>query len=74
MERPKPLIQGPVTLVEDFVGVAVVGLGLRLAGGVQHHVLVAELGDLGPAFWQFIIRGLVLIIAVYIDVATKKNR
>ena len=27
-----------------------------------------------PIFWQYIIRGLVLVIAVYIDVATKKSR
>lgn len=27
-----------------------------------------------PIFWQFIIRGLVLIFAVYVDVATKKSR
>jgi D-xylose transport system permease protein len=27
-----------------------------------------------PVFWQFIIRGLVLIFAVYMDVATKKGR
>ena len=27
-----------------------------------------------PVFWQFIIRGLVLIVAVYVDVATKKTR
>jgi D-xylose transport system permease protein len=25
-------------------------------------------------FWQYIIKGLVLILAVYIDVATKKTR
>ena len=25
-------------------------------------------------FWQFIIRGLVLIFAVYVDVASKRNR
>lgn len=27
-----------------------------------------------PAFWQFIIRGLVLVLAVYIDVFSKKNK
>jgi D-xylose transport system permease protein len=27
-----------------------------------------------PVFWQFIIRGLVLIFAVYVDVASKKSR
>jgi D-xylose transport system permease protein len=27
-----------------------------------------------PAFWQFIIRGLVLVLAVYMDVVTKKRR
>jgi ABC-type xylose transport system permease subunit len=25
-------------------------------------------------FWQYIIRGLVLIFAVYVDVVSKKNR
>jgi D-xylose transport system permease protein len=27
-----------------------------------------------PVFWQFIIRGLVLVLAVYVDVASKKSR
>ena len=27
-----------------------------------------------PIFWQFIIRGLVLVLAVYVDVASKKSR
>lgn len=27
-----------------------------------------------PAFWQFIIRGLVLVLAVYVDVLSKKNK
>jgi len=25
-------------------------------------------------FWQYIVKGLVLILAVYIDVASKKNK
>lgn len=60
-------------------GTSLMGGEGSIAGAIVGSLIMASLLN-GmsvmnmPAFWQFVIRGLVLIIAVYIDVVSKKNR
>lgn len=60
-------------------GTSLMGGSGSIAGALVGSLIMASLLN-GmsvmnmPAFWQFIIRGLVLVLAVYMDVATKKRR
>lgn len=60
-------------------GTSLMGGSGTIAGALVGSLIMASLLN-GmsvmnmPAFWQFIIRGLVLVLAVYMDVATKKRR
>jgi D-xylose transport system permease protein len=60
-------------------GTSLMGGSGTIAGALVGSLIMASLLN-GmsvmnmPAFWQFIIRGLVLVLAVYMDVATKKQR
>lgn len=60
-------------------GTSLMGGSGSIAGALVGSLIMASLLN-GmsvmnmPAFWQFIIRGLVLVAAVYVDVATKKSR
>ena len=69
----------------DAIAACVIG-GASLAGGVG-TVFGAVIGALimasldngmsmmdVPAFWQYIVKGLILLLAVWIDAATKKSR
>lgn len=59
-------------------GTSLMGGSGSIAGALVGSLIMASLLN-GmsvmniPAFWQFVIRGLVLILAVYMDVATKKR-
>ena len=60
-------------------GTSLMGGSGSIAGALVGSLIMASLLN-GmsvmnmPAFWQFIIRGLVLVLAVYMDVVTKKRR
>ncbi|WP_136810456.1 sugar ABC transporter permease [Desulfosediminicola flagellatus] len=60
-------------------GTSLMGGSGSIAGALVGSLIMASLLN-GmsvmnmPAFWQFIIRGLVLVLAVYMDVATKRRR
>jgi D-xylose transport system permease protein len=60
-------------------GTSLMGGSGTIAGALVGSLIMASLLN-GmsvmniPAFWQFVIRGLVLVLAVYMDVATKKRR
>jgi D-xylose transport system permease protein len=59
-------------------GTSLMGGSGSIAGALVGSLIMASLLN-GmsvmniPAFWQFVIRGLVLVLAVYMDVATKKR-
>lgn len=60
-------------------GTSLMGGSGTIAGALVGSLIMASLLN-GmsvmnmPAFWQFIIRGLVLVLAVYMDVVTKRRR
>ena len=65
-------------MAEMVGGTSLMGGEGTIAGALVGSLIMASLLN-GmsvmnmPVFWQFIIRGLVLIFAVYVDVATKKK-
>jgi D-xylose transport system permease protein len=78
-------IGGGVNYELEAIAACVIG-GTSLMGG-EGRIFGALVGSLimasllngmsvmnMPAFWQFIIRGLVLILAVYVDVLSKKKK
>jgi predicted ABC-type sugar transport system permease subunit len=68
------LLVAPQRLEGGPQGTSLMGGEGSIAGAIVASLLNCMSVMNMPAFWQFIIRGLVLIIAVYIDVATKRNR
>lgn len=78
-------ISGGVNYELEAIAACVIG-GTSLMGGegtiagalIGSLIIASLLNGMSvmnmPAFWQFIIRGLVLVLAVYVDVLSKKNK